>query len=112
MCTLQAARAGEAETSHRGRYVLRVDATEALHPYDLGVAVAPELTSLSMENVLQIPVMDDTTATLGCAAPTQHAHAHAAAHSLPDRLHALQLPGRVCCIPLRPACGCAGHVCC
>ena len=86
---LQAAQAGEAEVSHRGRYVLRVDATEALHPYDLSVAVAPELTSLSMENLLQIPVMDDTTATLGCAPLTQRGQAHGA--QLPAVLHALVL---------------------
>ena len=62
----QAAKEKEAEISHRGRYVLRVDATEALHPYDTSVSVAPELTSLSMEDVVQIPVLEDTTATIGC----------------------------------------------
>ena len=66
MLLKQAAKEKEAEISHRGRYVLRVDATEALHPYDTSVSVAPELTSLSMEDVVQIPVLEDTTATIGC----------------------------------------------
>lgn len=63
----QAAQAAEGEVQHRGRYVVRIDTTEALHPYDLSVAVAPEIASVAMENVLHIPVMDDTTAIVGCA---------------------------------------------
>ena len=66
---IQAAKEKDAEISHRGRYVLRVDASEALHPYDTSVSVAPELTSLAMEDVVQIPVLDDTTATIGCELP-------------------------------------------
>ena len=65
----QAAKEKEAEISHRGRYVLRVDASEALHPYDTSVSVAPELTSLAMEDVVQIPVLEGTTATIGCERP-------------------------------------------
>ena len=79
--------------------MLRVDATEAVHPYDLGVAVAPELTSLSMENVLQIPVMDDTTATVGCApllpVLVQRRHAATASTALLSALYRLVLAARV-----------------
>ena len=73
----QAAQAAEGEVQHRGRYVVRIDATEALHPYDLSAAVAPELASVAMENVLHIPVMDDTTAIVGCAHLVLHTNSHA-----------------------------------
>ena len=74
----QAAQSAEAEVVHRGRYIVRVDATETLRPYDRSLATAPELSSLSMESVLQIPVMDDTTATVGCA---PHRARHPQAHT-------------------------------
>ena len=57
----------QAEVSHRGHYVARVDATDMIDPYDPSVASAPEIVSIVMQDNVHLPVSSDTSATIGCA---------------------------------------------
>ena len=63
---MQAESRMQAHVSHRGHYVVRVDATNILNPYDASVSRTPELVSIIMQDSVQVPVSSDTTANLGC----------------------------------------------
>ena len=64
---MQAEARMQAEVSHRGHYVARVDATELMDPYDRSMASAPEIVSIVMQDNVHLPVSSDTSATIGCA---------------------------------------------
>ena len=56
-----------AQVSHRGHYVVRVDASSTLHPYDRTIDSAPEISSIIMQDNVHLPLSSDTAASIGCA---------------------------------------------
>ena len=52
---------------------LKVDAADAVDPYDASVARAPELTSVAMTSTVQLPLSDTDVASLGGARPLSRA---------------------------------------
>lgn len=63
---MQKAQREEASVAHRGVYSFKVDACEALNPYDRDVAHWPDLISVATTNSVQLPLSEDTQASLGC----------------------------------------------
>ena len=64
--SLQRAQKEEASVAHRGLYSFKIDACEALNPYDSEVAHFPELISVATTNSVQLPLSDSTAASVGC----------------------------------------------
>ena len=62
----QKAQKREANVAHRGAYIFKVDACETMNPYDPDVDHMPELISVATTNSVQIPISDDTAASVGC----------------------------------------------
>ena len=58
-----------AEVDYHGVCILKVDAADAVDPYDASVARAPELTSVAMTSTVQLPLSDTDVASLGGAHP-------------------------------------------
>ena len=52
--------------AHRGAYIFKVDACETMNPYDPDVDHTPELISVATTNSVQIPISEDTAASVGC----------------------------------------------
>lgn len=59
----------EASVAHRGLYSFKIDACEALNPYDEDVAHLPELISVATTNTVQLPLSENTAASVGCKVP-------------------------------------------
>ena len=77
----------QAQVCHRGQYNLRIDASNLINPYDPRVARAPELVSIVMQDHVQIPLDNDTHATIGCELPAYMLHLTMQCVSVPG-LHA------------------------
>lgn len=61
----QAAARLDAKVAHRGAYVVKVDATELVSPYDETVGRTPDLAGMAMTTQVHIPLGDAAGATLG-----------------------------------------------
>ena len=55
----------DAKVAHRGAYVVKLDATELVSPYDEGVGRTPDLAGMAMTTQVHIPLGDSAGATLG-----------------------------------------------
>jgi hypothetical protein len=55
----------EAKVAHRGAYVVKIDACDAVDPYDASAARAPELAGMAMSTQVHLPLGDRAGATLG-----------------------------------------------
>lgn len=63
---LQRVQKEEASVAHRGLYSFKIDACETINPYDSSVQHFPELISVATTNSVQLPLSDNTAASLGC----------------------------------------------
>jgi len=72
--------------AHRGAYIFKVDACETMNPYDPEVDHTPELISVATTNSVQIPLSENTAASVGCDSPPPPAKALQAEVSQVKRL--------------------------
>lgn len=63
---MQNAQKEEQSVAHRGVYSFKVDACDALNPYDKDITHLPELLNIATTNSVQLPLSDNTVASLGC----------------------------------------------
>ena len=67
---LQKKQRKEASVDHRGHYLFKIDACDCLPPYEDGMAYTPELKSMATKNSVQLPLSDNTAASIGCETTT------------------------------------------